>query len=114
MPTSIPRIRGTQIGLRDPPLVDRIKRDMLAGEYAYKEDRGRIGGVRDPAGTYHVIEGHHRMVAALEVYRKTGDATAVLELLRNGLWTDVAVPPSDSRPMPARRWWGAFRNWLGI
>lgn len=109
----LPRIRGTQIGLRDWSLVDRIKSDMRMGRYAYHERRGQIGGVRDRQGTYYVIEGHHRMVAALEWFSESGDATAVLELLRWGLWTELDKPPVDRRPMPARYRWGAFRNWIG-
>ena len=116
MPSSrvgLPRIRGTQIGLRDWSLVEQIKSDMRAGRYAFQERRGQIGGVRDRRGTYYVIEGHHRMVAALEWYFESGDTTAILELLRWGLWTELDKPPSDCRPLPARAWWGAFRNWIG-
>jgi len=29
----IPRIRATQVGLRDPAAVDRIKADMLGGRF---------------------------------------------------------------------------------
>lgn len=110
----LPRIRGTQIGLRDAPLVDQIKSDMRAERYAFEERRGQIGGVRDRRGIYYVIEGHHRMAAALECFSESGDPTAVLELLRWGLWTEVEKPPSDRRPLPARDRWGAFRNWIGF
>ncbi|MGH7174247.1 MAG: hypothetical protein ACRELG_28590 [Gemmataceae bacterium] len=109
----LPRIRGTQIGLRNGSLVDRIKSDMRAGRYAFHERRGQIGGVRDRRGIYYVVEGHHRMAAARECYYERGDATPVLELLRWGLWTEVEKPPSDRRPLPARDCWGAFRNWVG-
>ncbi len=116
MPESghLPKIRGTQVGLREPDLVAQLKADMRAGHYAYHEARGQIGGVRDRKGTYHVMEGHHRMVAALEIYRETKDATAVNELLRWGQWDEVSGPPPDSRPLPARDWLGAWRNWLGF
>ena len=110
---SLPRIRGTQIGLRDWSLVDSLKADMRVGRYSFQERRGQIGGVRDRRGIYYVVEGHHRLVAALELFRETSDERAVLELLRWGRWTDVQKPPSDRRPLPARNWWGAFRHWLG-
>jgi filamentous hemagglutinin len=112
--TSLPRLRGTQIGLRNWPLVDQIKSDMRAGRYAFDERRGQIGGVRDRRGTYYVIEGHHRMAAALELFHETGDTAPVWELLRWGRWTELDKPPSDRRPLPARPWWGAFRNWIGF
>jgi hypothetical protein len=110
----LPIIRGTQIGLRNPTMIDRLKAEMAARIYPYEEERGQIGGVIDPRGIYHVIEGHHRMVAALELFQETGDDTAVRALLKWGRWSLVAEPPSDSRPFPSRSKWGAFRNWLGI
>ena len=50
----------------------------------------------------------------MEIYRQKGDASFILELIRLGDWDNVEYPPNDSRPSPARNWWGAFRNWLGI
>jgi filamentous hemagglutinin len=111
---ALPRIRGTQIGLRDPALVARLKADMQAGRYAYHEPRGQIGGWLDRRGSYHVHEGHHRIAAALELYRETGDPGPVLQLLRWGVWTPIERPPRGSRPLPARDWWRRFRNWLGV
>jgi len=100
------------VGLRNPASVDAIKADMRAGAFRFSEPSGQIGGVLDPSGTYHVQEGHHRMVAALELYRETGDDRYVMELLLRGRWTLVGRPRS-SRPMPARAWWGRLRNWVG-
>jgi hypothetical protein len=111
---ALPKIRGTQVGLSNPGQIDAIKSDMRAGRYAYHEERGRIAGVRDPKGVYHVKVGHHRMAAAMEIYRETRNPTPVLELLRWGRWDSVAHPPLDSRPLPARHWWGALRNWLNL
>jgi hypothetical protein len=106
----LPRIRGTQIGLRAPAAVDRIKTDMLAGRFPYHEWRAQIGGYRDARGKYHIQEGHHRMVAALEILAETGNSTPVRELLRWGHWEGVPKAPTISRPMPSRSWWGALRN----
>lgn len=111
---ALPRIRGTQIGLRDPKLLDQLKADMTEGRYAFEEERGQIGGVIDPRGTYHVVEGHHRVAAALELLHETGDDADVLSLLFWGRWSQVEKRPADSRPLPSRSTWGAFRNWLGI
>ncbi len=106
----IPRIRGMQVGLREPSTVDRIKRAMLTGRFVYHEARGRVGGYRDSRGTYYVNDGHHRTVAALEILTERGDETPLRELLRWGVWSDVPKRPIGSRPMPSRRWWGALRN----
>ena len=111
---TLPNIRGTQIGLRDPNLVDRLKSEIAAGRYAFDEDRGQIGGVIDSRGTYHVIDGHHRMAAALELFQEMGDDKAVQFLLFWGRWSLVEKPPFDSRPFPSRSMWQAFRNWLGF
>ena len=110
----LPRIRGTQIGLKKPWLVDQIKADMREGRFAFEEMRGRIGGVRDRDGWYHVVEGHHRMAAALELYQETGDSAPVRELLHRGRWTARDCAPAFSRPLPSRHWWGALRNRLGL
>jgi filamentous hemagglutinin len=108
----LPRIRGTQIGLRHPANVDAIKADMRAGRFRFSDPGGRIGGVLDPHGTYHVEEGHHRMVAALELHAGTGDDRSVELLLRWGRWEDRPAP-KRSRPMPSRGWWGGLRNRIG-
>ena len=107
-------IRGTQIGLRDPTLVDRLKSEMIADKFAFDEERGQIGGVIDSRGIYHVIEGHHRMAAALDLFHEIGDDKFVQALLQRGRWSKVESVPVDSRPFPARSAWRAFRNWLGF
>jgi hypothetical protein len=47
----LPRIQGTQIGLRDPANVDAIKADMRAGRFRFSDPEGQVGGVLDPQGT---------------------------------------------------------------
>jgi len=110
---AIPKIRGTQVGLKNPALVDQIKADMREGRFAYHELRARIGGIRDRKGTYYVGEGHHRTIAALEIYYETGDAAPLLELLRHGAFTN-GPPPLDRCVLPLRSWWARVRNRLGI
>ena len=109
----LPSIRGTQIGLRDPAKVDAIKADMRAGRFRFGDPAGQIGGILDDRGVYHVMEGHHRMAAALELLGETGDDLFVRELVRWGRWTLAPIPPM-SRPLPARSWWGRFRNRTGF
>lgn len=112
-PFRLPRIRGTQIGLRDPEMIERLKEDMRAGLFPYDKPECRIGGVVDRRNVYHVVEGHHRVAAALEIFKESGDATPIQELLRYGCWSRRDKPPHESRPLPARTWWGALRNRLG-
>jgi filamentous hemagglutinin len=87
---------------------------MVGGKFDFKSKEGRIGGYIDKKGVYHVGEGHHRMAAAIEIYKKTGDASYIKELIKNGSWTKTESAPNNSRPMPSRSAWGRFRNWLGI
>jgi filamentous hemagglutinin len=101
----LPRIRGTQFGLRNPANVEAIKADMRANRFRFSDSEGQIGGVLDPQGTYHIEDGQHRMVAALELYAESGDDRYVLMLLRWGRWEDLPAP-KRSRPMPSRGWWG--------
>ena len=110
---ALPKIRETQIGLKKPWLVDQIKADMRNGRYAYLEIQGRIGGVLDRRGCYHVVEGHHRMAAAMELYYETGDSLPVRELLHRGAGSDGPVARC-SADLCRLGWWGAFRNWLGL
>jgi len=49
----LPKIRGTQIGLRDPGQVDQIKADMLAERFAFDQVHSQIAGVRDPSSSRH-------------------------------------------------------------
>ena len=113
-PIRLPRIRGTQVGLKNPAQVDTLKADMLAGRFDYLAPRGRIAGIRDERMMFHVKDGHHRVVAALEIYAETGDMLHLLQLLAWGKWDDKPVGPWESRPMPSRHWWGALRNWIGF
>jgi hypothetical protein len=109
-----PTLRGTQRGLKNRALAEQIRSDMLQGRFYFQETRAIISGVIDPRGVYYVIEGHHRMAAAMDIYKKTGDPSYVLELIRWGKWDHVEYRPIDGRPLPALDWWGALRNWIRL
>lgn len=106
------KIRGTQVGLRHGGLVDVIKTDMRADTFRFAAPEGQIGGILDRQGIYHVMEGHHRMVAALELFAETGDDHFIRELISWGIW-ELAPALPTSRPMPSRSWIGKLRNRLG-
>jgi hypothetical protein len=105
-PIRLPRLRGTQKGLKDPSQVDKIKADMRAGRFDFLAQRARISGIRDKRLVFHVVEGHHRVVAALEIFEEFGDMTPLLQLLAWRKWDDQPSGPWESRPMPSRYWWG--------
>ncbi|WP_277398084.1 hypothetical protein [Pseudomonas sp. MPFS] len=43
------------------------------------------------------------MVAAQEIFRKTGDASFIDKLLKNGLWTQTKNAPAGAQSMPVRK-----------
>ena len=100
---SIPEIKGTQVGLRDPAQIDLMKSDMLNGSFEFTATRGKIAGYIDSKGNYYITEGHHRMAAAQEIYKTTGDATYIHKLLENGKWDKTNKVPVDARPLPTRK-----------
>jgi len=107
-------IKGLQKGLRNPALVKDLVVAMKNGTFDFKAARGIIAGYKDAKGIYYVSEGHHRMAAAVEVFKKTGNAGPITKLLQNGRWTSVVEAPAGARPLPSTEWWGAFRNWIGF
>ncbi len=86
---------------------------MLNGRFRFDEPAAQITGVIDPRGVYHVVTGHHRMAAAIDIYKRSGDLSFVRELIDRGHWVTITYIPHESRPLPALDWWGRFRNWLG-
>ncbi|MCE9980738.1 Rhs family protein, partial [Leclercia adecarboxylata] len=96
-------IKSMQVGLRNPQQVDQIKNDMISGSYRFTAPEGRIAGYIDSKGNYYISEGNHRMVAAQEIYKKTGDNSYVEKLLQNGSWTQTKNAPAGAKPMPIRK-----------
>ncbi|HID4044093.1 TPA: hemagglutinin repeat-containing protein [Pluralibacter gergoviae] len=96
-------IKSMQTGLRNPQQVDQIKNDMISGNYRFTSPEGRIAGYIDSKGNYYISEGNHRMVAAQEIYKKTGDRSYIEKLLQNGSWTQTKNAPSGAKSMPTRK-----------
>ncbi|MDC9583376.1 Rhs family protein, partial [Xenorhabdus sp. PR6a] len=110
---SLPEIKGTQTGFKNPHQIDSMKKDMLDGNYDFTLDKNRISVIIDNKGVYHVSDGHHRMTAAMEIHKTTGNDKYIRELLNNAKKDRQNTVPS-SRPMPSRNWWGALRNKWGF
>jgi len=96
-------IKSMQTGLRNPQQVDQIKNDMTSGNYRFNAPEGRIAGYIDSKGNYYISEGNHRMVAAQEIYKKTGDKSYIDKLLQNGSWTQTKNAPAGAKSMPTRK-----------
>jgi hypothetical protein len=101
----LPKIRSGigQTALSTPEAVDLIKEDMLEGRFDYERKGSRVFGWLDDRGTYYICEGHHRIVAALEICRDTGDRSFLDLLLVHGQW-ETTPPPKDRR-LRTRSFW---------
>ncbi len=108
------KFRSYQTGLSKPGKVDTLKADMSAGQFDFARSFPLPSGYRDEFGTYYIVDGHHRLVAALEIERETGDSWAVHALLECGVWNDQVPPPSGHGPMPSRRWWRRLLERFGF
>ncbi|CNI62255.1 putative hemolysin [Yersinia intermedia] len=96
-------IKSMQVGLRNPQQVDQLKNDMVSGNYKFTAPEGRIARYVDSKGNYYISEGNHRMVAAQEIYKKTGDASYIEKLIQNGSWTQTKNAPAGTSSMPTRK-----------
>lgn len=96
-------IKSMQTGLRNPQQVDQIKNDMTSGNYRFNAPEGRIAGYIDSKGNYYILEGNHRMVAAQEIYKNTGDKSYIDKLLQNSSWTQTKKAPVGAKSMPTRK-----------
>ena len=78
---SVPATYGESFGLY-------VIESMAAGKQIPGIGGWKIGN------RYIVNEGNHRMTAALELYKASGDPKHVLQLLKEGNWTnrDPGVP----------------------
>ncbi|HGN1705995.1 TPA: DUF637 domain-containing protein [Providencia rettgeri] len=95
-------IKSTQTGLKNPSQIDQMKVDMLSNNYRFTAPEGIIAGYVDKKGIYYISEGNHRMVAAKEIYVKTGDSQYINKLIENGRWTVVESAPAGAKPLPSR------------
>ncbi|HUG89352.1 MAG TPA: hypothetical protein VML55_00875 [Planctomycetaceae bacterium] len=110
----LPRIRSGmgQTLLSKPELVDQIKRDMLVGEFRFESPEARIFGWKDARGTHYISEGHHRVVAALELDWESGDRSHLDRLLACGIWQPS--PPPKNRRLPTRSLWSRLLYRIGF
>ncbi|MEY0972624.1 hypothetical protein [Providencia huaxiensis] len=79
-----------------------MKIDMLSNNYRFTAPEGIIAGYVDKRGIHYISEGNHRMVAAKEIYVKTGDSQYINKLIENGRWTVVESAPAGAKPLPSR------------
>ncbi|HDS7112718.1 TPA: RHS domain-containing protein [Klebsiella aerogenes] len=81
-----PKVKGTQKGLKYPDYVDVVKEKMSKEDFDYSKIANQIDGYYDSKSTYHVGDGHHRMAAAIELYKETGDDRYICNLLKMVNW----------------------------
>lgn len=80
----------------DKNKVNEIKKSMESNTYDYDLDDNRIG-IEIYNNVYYVSEGHHRMQAALEMWKSTGDYTPVENLVKKAVCYDIKYKPVNYR-----------------
>jgi hypothetical protein len=105
-------LKSMQVGLSFPSKVDFFKKAFLSTTepYDFLQKENKIGGYIYQ-GHYVINEGNHRMSAAIEIYRETGNAIPLESLIRNGNWYSTSTKPSaELYSMPGRDIWTKFRS----
>ena len=93
-----------QSALRDPGKVDIYKRLMLGGHWDFA-GQGQSFVFWKQGRTVWVAEGHHRMNAALEIGRESGDWSFLHRLLEYGSYQPYLPPPRNRGWFPTRGFW---------
>ncbi len=92
--------------------IEAFKRDMLEERFLFESSEGRIGGhYHERRRIFFVGEGHHRLAAALEIAKETGDWRPFRRLLRHGLWQKTDRIPDLHHRLPVRSTWGNYLSW---
>ena len=88
-------IRMTQ-NFIDRQKVNSIKKSMMSNEYNFDIDSNKIA-YEMTNGIYYITEGHHRMQAALEIWKENGNYECVRNLIKNGLKWIIKKKPNSYR-----------------
>ena len=88
-------IRMTQFGV-DRNKSQKIKESMKSGNYVFEKDSNRVG-FEIFNNVFYITEGHHRIQAALELWKETKDYSFVDKLIQNGLRWDINKLPKSYR-----------------
>lgn len=89
-------LMSLQPSITRPEDVDSIKQSIVAGTFDFKELNNRIGGYYQPRNKiFYVAEGNHRLAAALEIAKETGNWSPAKKLLQNGNWDETQGAPQQ-------------------
>lgn len=88
-------IRMTQSSLNKDK-VKEIKNKMISGDFDFTKDENKIG-YEFLENVYYITEGHHRMQAALEIWKENGNYECVRNLIKNGLKWIIKKKPNSYR-----------------
>lgn len=89
------KLKMTQSSV-DKSKVEQMKKSMKSNSFDFTIDNNKIG-YEVFNDTYYVTEGHHRMQAALEIWKETSDYSFVENLIKNGLRYDISKKPQSFR-----------------
>jgi len=88
-------IRMTQ-NFIDRQKVNSIKKSMMSNEYNFDIDSNKIA-YEMTNGIYYITEGHHRMQAALEIWKENKDYSNVDKLIGNAYRYTIKSEPISFR-----------------
>lgn len=88
-------LKMTQSGI-DRIKVDQLKNSMKSNSFDFTINSNRIG-FEVFNNTFYITEGHHRMHAALEIWKETNDYSFVEGLILNGLRYTISKCPISYR-----------------
>ena len=101
-----------QSGLKEPGKVDIYKRLMLDGQWDFA-GQGKNFVFWQKGWTVWIAEGHHRMNAALEIGRASGDWNFMHRLLEHGSCQPDRPPSRNRGWFPTRGFWSWCLTVLG-
>lgn len=97
----------TQYGLNDSKTdqIDLFKKKMLEGTFEYNDERQVSGLFHERSHTYFISEGHHRLAAAFEIAKESGDWSYFKKLIAHGYWYKTDEVPKNRYSLKMRTNW---------
>ena len=111
-PHSLHILSAGQKGLGDPKQIDQMKTDMVEERFDY-EDSGlsMAGYYHGNSHTITLTEGHHRVLASLELAYETGNWSYFNRLISKVRFDRVPDLPQNANPLPVRSRAIPFSKW---
>ncbi len=105
-------IMSMQGGIGNWDKYDHYLKVLSNGTFDYKDDDHVVSGYyHERSRTYFVNEGNHRIAAALQIAKDTGNWAPFKKLIGHGTWSITGELPRDRYRVHVRSTWGNFISW---